>query len=70
MLPPPNDSQAMVEPMQAEGLPISTFSLVVSDAEQCAALQAHIGKTFGQLDILINAADPGWVKTESGGPMH
>ena len=48
--------QAMLAELQAEGLPVSTFCLEVTDADACAALLAHINEHFGRLDMLVNNA--------------
>jgi NAD(P)-dependent dehydrogenase (short-subunit alcohol dehydrogenase family) len=48
--------QALVKQLQGEGLPVSTFTVEVTDTGQCNALRAHIEQTFGQLDILVNNA--------------
>jgi NAD(P)-dependent dehydrogenase (short-subunit alcohol dehydrogenase family) len=48
--------QAMVEQMQVENLPVSTFTLEVTDAGACEALLAHIEQQYGRLDILVNNA--------------
>jgi NAD(P)-dependent dehydrogenase (short-subunit alcohol dehydrogenase family) len=48
--------QAMLQQLQAENLPVSTFTLEVTDAQACEALLAHVEQQFGRLDILVNNA--------------
>jgi NAD(P)-dependent dehydrogenase (short-subunit alcohol dehydrogenase family) len=48
--------EAMLQQLLAENLPVSTFTLEVTDAQACEALLSHVEQQYGRLDILVNNA--------------
>ena len=48
--------QEMLAQFQSDNLPVSTFTLEVTDARACEALLGHVEQQYGRLDILVNNA--------------
>src|SRR3954451_23720736 len=53
--------------LEARRLDVEAHPLDVSDDESVRALADHIERELGGADLLVNAADPGWVRTNMGG---